>query len=468
MARVPFLLTAWILVLGMPLSVRPQTGAQTLQAPERFHTVTCTDPQLTPCVIRKPPLSHFKLLSTGFQLDDQGSYWLGDFTKDPPRHQSTQRLRLVTGIGEIHNIDIHFQLSAAAEPALTVSKPGKSKPPSSAPVKPAASRPLAAQQPNTDGRKAAPAGRLPCISEVCIGDDFSTLKASLAPASPLDERLLQFVTLDTQGPNPGLDARQLRNAIRRHLKQLEAGQTGEFLDGLLALARQIAGPGSDQLRANATDMVDAYHAARQASPGRPAAAHYALLPYLTPEVSPPAPAPEAFMSAPRRFDNGFQKAMNTAQPRFCQPLTWTATFPSATGYPTHVSLMPDTDGRLRVARIQRIYPIRDANTRSALRQELRDLYRPFFDADPQARSLAGVDGMTGNERAAASVATKDHIELVLLHPMLLQAENGEPDPAQLARWNRGWLALKDPDQVLTLARMLSAQAHCQVPRAPIE
>lgn len=84
------------------------------------HQATCPPPGPTPCTLRKPVSTPYRLLTPGIDLEDVGDYWLLSFNKAKTTAPIT--LRVLGSGGELHEVLISFSARSAPK-AKAAAKP---------------------------------------------------------------------------------------------------------------------------------------------------------------------------------------------------------------------------------------------------------------------------------------------------------------------------------------------------------
>lgn len=75
------------------------------------HLAICPPPGPTPCTLRKPVSTPYRLLTPGIDLEDVGDYWLLSF--DKAKSTAPITLRVLGNSGELHEVLISFSARSA-------------------------------------------------------------------------------------------------------------------------------------------------------------------------------------------------------------------------------------------------------------------------------------------------------------------------------------------------------------------
>lgn len=81
------------------------------------HLAICPPPGPTPCTLRKPVSTPYRLLTPGIDLEDVGDYWLLSFAK--ARSTAPVTLRVLGHGGELHEVLISFSARSAPKAKAT-------------------------------------------------------------------------------------------------------------------------------------------------------------------------------------------------------------------------------------------------------------------------------------------------------------------------------------------------------------
>lgn len=114
------------------LAANAGIAAGDLSHRELRHRAVCPLPRTTPCSIRKPVLSGYRLLGDQVDLDDHGEFWLADLSKTGKKPGDLPPLRILADNGVMHLIEISFgavegKLSGSGKPVTPRKAADKTK-----------------------------------------------------------------------------------------------------------------------------------------------------------------------------------------------------------------------------------------------------------------------------------------------------------------------------------------------------
>lgn len=98
-------------------SAKP-AGPDDLTAPGVRHLVACPPPKIAPCVMKRPVVGGYRVLTKGVEIADDGDAWVVDFGKGPKA--SPFLFQVLDSGGGLHDIEVSFRTKAGMQKTPTL------------------------------------------------------------------------------------------------------------------------------------------------------------------------------------------------------------------------------------------------------------------------------------------------------------------------------------------------------------